>query len=95
MSVQRHPVQNSSHIKGKIGSKTWLALLSLCEGNAKQRLLFRAPFAAKDIVPIKPKLQPHYSGSVHGERDLFTFIISLKMAVFRSSLYFDPTCYFL
>lgn len=32
-SVQRHPVQNSSHIKCKIGSKTWLALLSLWKGN--------------------------------------------------------------
>lgn len=49
---QRHPVQNSSHIKVKIGSKTWLALLSLWEGNAKQRLRFRAPLQPKTLFPI-------------------------------------------
>jgi len=56
--VQRHPVQNSSHVKGKLAVLTRLALLSLFrrQHNAK-RLQLRAPVQPKTLPKLHPLLE--------------------------------------
>lgn len=75
--------KNSSHIKVTTGSKTWRALLSLWEGNAKQRLRFRAPVQPKTLFPINRSYNHRTGGSVHEGRGRPPF----EMAVFQNWLH--------
>lgn len=60
--VPRRPVQNSSHVNVKIGSKTWRALFATVKATQSKDCGFGGgrgpPGQPKDIAPGEPKLQP-------------------------------------
>lgn len=77
--AQRHPVQNSSHMKGKIGSFNMASsIVTVKKATQSKETAIEGTVAAKDIAKATTTIG---SGSVHDERPSIR-AASLKMAVF-------------